>query len=61
MFSATEIVPDSTVKRIVVEQDRFLEKRVMSYELQVSTKLQVTSFYNIAMSCTLRVQPWTVI
>ena len=31
----------------------------MSSELQVSTKLQVTSFYIKVTSCKLRGKPWT--
>ena len=42
MLSAIEILSALTIKRLAVEHDRFLKK---NNKFQVSTKLQVTSFY----------------
>ena len=44
-LSVTEILSASTVKRLLVEQDRFLKRLITSQELLISTKLEITSFY----------------
>ena len=42
MLGVTEILSALTIKRLAVEHDGFLQK---NNEFQVSTKLEVTSFY----------------
>ena len=49
MLSVTEILSASTIKRLVVEQGRFLKKE--------SNEIGVTSFYIKVTSFKLRVKP----